>query len=363
MVKEWRNLFEKEESMGKLSILDSDEKGIISRLERSVCDVLRELIDGNKRGQIYSSTCLVSVMNILHRNVKEGFHSTLRDIYYNNPSLYTKQSISDKYIAQVTHLVHTPRELLNVVSTARGRIRGPLVIQGSEFGLSAGRSERREVRLDCMSVFESMGHSISPYLFKRMNGLKFTYYSKIKFVLVVEKDTIFQRLLEFGFHKEFDNSCILITARGFSDLPTRTLLYRLSQDLPEDTKFWILCDYDCFGLSIAATYVMGGKSDTWYDSSFNISKLLPIRVPPVSKLIESKLITNDNVFNMTEDEISRIVNTRNRLISSKEISEESKLEWNLVCQQMQEDQKRFEIDCIVGIEEWLVRLIKSTLQE
>lgn len=362
MVKEENNLFAKEVNMEKLSILDGDEKGIISRLERSVCDVLRELIDGNRRGQIYSSTCLISVMNILHRNVKEGFHSTLRDIYYNNPSLYTKQSISDKYIAQVTHLVQTPRELLNVVSTARGRIRGPLVIQGSEFGLSS-RSERREVRLDCMSIFESMGHSISPYLFKGMNGLKFSYYSKIKFVLVVEKDTIFQRFLEFGFHREFDDSCILITARGFSDLPTRTLLYRLSQDLPKETKFWILCDYDCYGLSIAVTYVMGGKSDTWYDSSFKISKLLPIRIPPVSKLIESKLIAPDNVFNMTQDEIARIVNTKNRLISSKEISEDSKLEWSLICDQMQQDEKRFEIDCIVGIEKWLVSLIRYKLSK
>ncbi|KAH8582036.1 topoisomerase VIA nuclease subunit [Cryptosporidium sp. chipmunk genotype I] len=356
MVQEERNLFERGESMDKLNLLEG--KGIIGRLEKSVCDVLRELMSGGRRGQIYSSACLVSVMNILHRNVKEGFHSTLRDIYYNNPSLYTKQSISDKYIAQVTHLVQTPRELLNVVSTARGRIRGPLIIQGSEFGCC-----EREVRLDCMSIFESMGHSISPYLFKGMNGLKFSYYSKIKFVLVVEKDTIFQRLLEFGFHKEFDDSCILITARGFSDLPTRTLLYKLSQDLPEETRFWILCDYDCFGLSIAATYVMGGKSDTWYDSSFSIPKLLPIRVPPISKLIESGLITTDNVFNMTKDEVSRIINTRNRLMGSKEISQKSKSEWNLICEQMQQDEKRFEIDCIVDIEKWLIRVIRSKLSE
>ncbi|TRY49899.1 Spo11/DNA topoisomerase 6 subunit A [Cryptosporidium tyzzeri] len=360
MVQEERNLIERGKSKDKLLVLEGEDKRITGRLESSVCGIIRELINGGSRSQIYNSTCLVSVMNILHRNVKEGFHSTLRDIYYNNPSLYTKQSISDKYIAQVTHLVQTPRELLNVVSTARGRIRGPLIIQGYEIGFC---ERRREVRLDCMSIFESMGHSISPYLFKGMNGLKFSYYSKIKFVLVVEKDTIFQRLLEFGFHKEFDNSCILITARGFSDLPTRTLLYRLSQDLPEDTKFWILCDYDCFGLSIAATYIMGGKSGTWYDSSFSIPKLLPIKVPPVSKLIESGLIATYNVFDITQDEISRIINTRNRLMSSNEISQESKSEWNTFCMQMQQDQKRFEIDCIVEIEKWLIKVIRSKLSE
>lgn len=344
---------------GKKEILKG-ENGIVSRLERSTCDIIRKLLGEGRNGQMYNCACLVSVMNILHRNIKEGFHSTLRDIYYNNPSLYKKQRVSDKYIAQVTHLVQTPRELLNVVSTARGRVRGPFIIQGFEFGVDS-RRERREVRLDCMSVFESMGHSISPYLFKGMNDLKFSYYSKVKFILVVEKDTIFQRLLEFGFHSKFDDCCILITARGFSDLPTRTLLYKLSQDLPEETRFWIICDYDCFGLSIAATYVLGGKSDTWYDTSFNIPKLLPIKVPPVPKLIESNLITADNVFDMTPDEVSRIANTRDRLTSSSEIPPECKSEWNSMCIQMQQDQKRFEIDCIEGMEEWLVNTIRSKL--
>lgn len=345
----------------KKEALKGEKNRVLSRLEKSTCDIIRELLGGSRSGQIYSSACLVSVMNILHRNIREGFHSTLRDIYYNNPSLYAKQRVSDKYIAQVTHLVRTPRELLNVVSTARGRVRGPFIIQGFEFGVSSQRRERREVRLDCMSVFESMGHSISPYLFKGTNGLKFSYYLKIKFVLVVEKDTIFQRLLEFGFHSRFDDCCILITARGFSDLPTRTLLYKLSQDLPEETRFWIVCDYDCFGLSIAANYVLGGKSDTWYDSSFNIPKLLPIKVPPVPKLIESNLITPDNVFDMTPNEVSRIINTRNRLVNSGEIPPEYKSEWNSMCLQMQQDQKRFEIDCIAGIEEWLVNTITSKL--
>ncbi|KAJ1605176.1 topoisomerase VIA/SpoII nuclease subunit [Cryptosporidium canis] len=345
---------------GNSRVVGGGESDILNRLERSACQVLREVLGGGRTESIFRSACLISVMNILHRNIQEGFHSTLRDIYYNNPSLYKRQRISDKYIAQVTHLVQAPRELLNVVSTAKGRVRGPVIIKGLEFGV-ASAGEKREVRLDCMSVFETMGHSISPYIFKGMGGLKLSYYSKIKFVLVVEKDTIFQRLLEFGFHSKFDDCCILITARGFSDLPTRTLLYKLSQDLPEETKFWIICDYDCFGLSIAATYVLGGKSDTWYDSSFNIPRLLPIRVPRVSKLIESSLLTLDSVLDMTPGEISRIVNTKDRLMTSSEISDDCKFEWNLLCQQMQQDAQKFEIDCIVGIEDWLVKVIKSSL--
>ncbi|KAF7458269.1 type IIB DNA topoisomerase [Cryptosporidium felis] len=353
-------VWKSENSVEKFSCQDNGELQILARLEEAVRKLIESLLEERWEGKMYSSACLVSVMNILHRNLKEGYHSTLRDIYYNNPKLYRKQKVSDKFIAQVTHLVKIPRELLNVVSTAKGRVRGPFLIHGFEFGLNT-RGEKKKIRVDCMSIFESMGHSISPYLFKGMNGLKFTFYSEIKFVLVVEKDTIFQRLLEFGFHEKFNNECILITARGFSDLPTRTLLYRLSLGLPEKTRFWILCDYDCFGLSIAATYVLGGKSDVWFDSSFDIPKLLPFKVPSVQRLIENGLLSEDNVFGATENEISRIEVIRKRLVEFENISDEAKLEWDLVCRQMCDDKKRFEIDCIIGLEKWLTKSILSKL--
>ncbi|KAH8740678.1 topoisomerase VIA/SpoII nuclease subunit [Cryptosporidium ryanae] len=336
------------------------EKDVVDRLENEVRKELLQFLNCKSSGKIYNSVCLLSVMNILHRNIIEGYHATLRDIYYGNPGLYKKQVNSNKAIALLTHLIKTPREFLNVVSTSKGRIRGPLAITGFEFETDKNNS-KKHIKLDFMSLFENTGHSISPYIFKSMKSLKFNVYKEVKFVLIVEKDTIFQRLLEINFMKKFDNSCILITAKGFPDIPTRTLLYKLSMELPKNTLFFIICDYDCYGLSIAENYLIGGKSETWYDSGFTISKIRPLKIPPVSILIESEILMEDSISTISENEMSRIVSTKERFESFPEIKEDIRSEWIHICKQMINDLKKFEIDCIVNLEDWIYKFIEKEI--
>ncbi|KAH7649867.1 SPO11 protein [Cryptosporidium bovis] len=338
------------------------EKDILDKLEIAVYKTTVRFLNGRSSVKMFSITCLITVMNILHRNVIEGYHSTLRDIYYSNPGLYKKQANSNKAIALITRLIKIPRELLNVVSTAKGRIRGPLTISGFEFE-SGEKTSKKHVKLDCLSLFENTGHSISPYIFKGIKSLKFNVYMEVKFVLIVEKDTIFQRLLELNFMKKFDNSCILITAKGFSDIPTRALLYKLNMELPDNVLFFILCDYDCYGLSIAENYLLGGKSETWYDSTFSISRIRPLKIPPVSILIETGILLEDNVANITENELSRIISTKKRFESFPGIPDNIRSEWVGICKQMTSDLKKFEIDCIINVEDWIYKVIVKELDD
>ena len=93
---------------------------------------------------------------------------------------------------------------------------------------------------------------------------------RVTFILVVEKDTVFQvrlpltpsthlplerlfqHLLNDGFSTRYADAC-LITGRGQPDHATRSFLMRLSY-LYTDTPMYILTDCDIYGVFIALTY-------------------------------------------------------------------------------------------------------------
>ena len=71
--------------------------------------------------------------------------------------------------------------------------------------------------------------------------------SRARFVLVVEKDSVYQRLIDEGFVEKFA-PCILITARGYPDHSTRQLLQAITRDLNIET--YALVDADVHGLHV-----------------------------------------------------------------------------------------------------------------
>ena len=76
--------------------------------------------------------------------------------------------------------------------------------------------------------------------------------TSVNFVLVVEKDTIFQKLLgDRDKCPEYLN-CILITGKGEPDIATRILVNRLAEI--EKLPTYILVDNDPYGFEIMCTY-------------------------------------------------------------------------------------------------------------
>lgn len=74
--------------------------------------------------------------------------------------------------------------------------------------------------------------------------------AKAKFVLIVEKDSIFQKLLEENTAELLN--CILITGKGYPDVGTRMLIKLLSETL--NIPIYIIVDADPFGLDIMCVY-------------------------------------------------------------------------------------------------------------
>eukprot|EP00268_Persea_americana_P060547 TRINITY_DN7555_c0_g1_i10.p1 TRINITY_DN7555_c0_g1~~TRINITY_DN7555_c0_g1_i10.p1 ORF type:complete len:112 (-),score=13.06 TRINITY_DN7555_c0_g1_i10:635-970(-) len=81
--------------------------------------------------------------------------------------------------------------------------------------------------VDC-SVLGSAGYAVTGDLSLLQ---KLDLHSDARYIIVVEKDAIFQRLAE---DRLFDQiPCILITAKGYPDMATRFFLHRLSKSFPD----------------------------------------------------------------------------------------------------------------------------------
>ncbi|KAG0452800.1 hypothetical protein HPP92_025464 [Vanilla planifolia] len=104
--------------------------------------------------------------------------------------------------------------------------------------------------VDC-SVLGPAGYAITGDL-SVLNKLEF--YSDARYIIVVEKDAIFQRLAEDRLFNQIP--CILTTAKGYPDIATRFLLHRLNQAFVE-LPIYALVDWNPAGLSIVCTYKYG----------------------------------------------------------------------------------------------------------
>lgn len=87
-----------------------------------------------------------------------------------------------------------------------------------------------------------------------------------RYVIVVEKDAIFQRLVEDKIFLVLP--CILVTGKGMPDLATRMFLNKLYCLCPE-LLFYGLVDWNPSGVSILSTYKYGcpsGLESTRYEA-------------------------------------------------------------------------------------------------
>ena len=77
-----------------------------------------------------------------------------------------------------------------------------------------------------------------------------------RFVLVVEKDTVFRRLADDGFTRRVP--CVLVTASGFPDLCSRAIVQRLVQVLK--VPAFAVTDFNPSG----NLYVRGGVTHVYH---------------------------------------------------------------------------------------------------
>lgn len=91
---------------------------------------------------------------------------------------------------------------------------------------------------------------------------RFELKGDISWVLVVEKEAVFQTLCRFQFasHRSLPGPGLIITGKGYPDVATRQLVKTLSDNLPGHIPIVALVDGDAYGLDILSVYKYGSHS-------------------------------------------------------------------------------------------------------
>ncbi|XP_064089516.1 meiotic recombination protein SPO11-like isoform X1 [Macrobrachium nipponense] len=251
-----------DQSPSEIQDKEQIERKVIEKCEYIVENVVKSIVCGEtpvlripkpprKDGRQANGDTLVSlgsekearrfaiVMHTLaqaYSHVTKGTYATRRDVFYENVALYRNQSSVDRTVEDLARMCMVPRHGLHLTITSKGLVAGCLTYTTND-GLTVNVQEANQGTM----IPDGVG-TISEVS------------SEARYILVVEKDATFQKLVEGQVHRSY-GPAILITGKGYPDLPTRQFLYRLWTSLK--IPVFALTDADPYGLHIAAVYKFG----------------------------------------------------------------------------------------------------------
>ncbi|NXA34284.1 SPO11 protein, partial [Eudromia elegans] len=177
---------------------------------------------------------MLKILSMIYKMVQSNTYATKRDIYYTDKPLFGSQTIVDNIINDISCMLKIPRRSLHILSTSKGSVAG---------NLSYTEEDGTKVNCTC---------SATVCIINSKNLI-----SHAKFMLVVEKDATFQRLLDDDFCNKL-TPCIMITGRGVPDLNTRLLVRKLWDTF--HIPVFTLMDADPHGIEIMCIYKYGSVS-------------------------------------------------------------------------------------------------------
>lgn len=180
-----------------------------------------------------------------HELIREGKTTSLRGLFYNlkhsiegtKEETFNDQSESDPVIEDVEVILNCLREELHLYAQKRGEMVGELTL------IDSGDE------IDC-SRMGSGGYGIPSIVEPRVIQFK---KCNAKFILHVEKDTVWQRFNEDKFWRA--HKCILTHGAGQPPRGVRRMLYRLHDELK--LPVYCLLDNDPWGYYIYSVIKQG----------------------------------------------------------------------------------------------------------
>ncbi|XP_034233786.1 meiotic recombination protein SPO11 [Thrips palmi] len=182
---------------------------------------------------------IVMLLSRAHKLLSTKSQGTRRQLYYEEVAFLKSQRQVDDGALDVSRLVGLPPWNLGLLATAKGLVAGDLTLTTTD----------GEV-VDCSS---KPGGVLIPGDVSSIDKVQ----SAARFILVLEKDTLFQRVLREGAANRL-GPCILITAKGYPDVSTRVLLARLEAQLK--VPILAVVDADPHGIHIMCVYRFGTKT-------------------------------------------------------------------------------------------------------
>ncbi|XP_053499457.1 meiotic recombination protein SPO11 [Ictalurus furcatus] len=230
---------------------------------------------------------ILKALSTIYKLVQSDSYVTKRDIYYNDPQLFGSQKTLDAIVDDISCLLRVPRRSLHVCATTKGLISGDLCYL-----------EEDGTRVDCSSTAVPVSSSV--------NGIN-NIVSSAKFVLVIEKDATFQRLLDDEFCTQF-YPCIIITGKGVPDVNSRLMVKKLWETL--HIPVFALVDADPHGIEIMCIYKYGSISMAFEAPTLTVSSMLWLGLLPSD--IESLGVPQDALIPLTDADERKLNHIKKR---------------------------------------------------
>ncbi|KAM4842619.1 meiotic recombination protein SPO11 isoform 2-T2 [Thomomys bottae] len=139
---------------------------------------------------------ILKILSMIYKLVQSNTYATKRDIYYTDSQLFGNQSVVDTIIDDISCMLKVPRRSLHILSTSKGLIAGNLRYM---------EEDGTRVNCTCGSTATAVPSNIQ--------GIR-NLITDAKFLLIVEKDATFQRLLDDDFCSKL-SPCIMVTSMSF----------------------------------------------------------------------------------------------------------------------------------------------------
>ncbi|MBI4021525.1 MAG: DNA topoisomerase IV subunit A [Candidatus Aenigmarchaeota archaeon] len=178
---------------------------------------------------------------------KQNTTTSIRDLYYilkrtipgTDENTFEEQEESDPVIEDIEAAMNTLREDLHLHAEQKGSLVGPLVVREPKFETESDASKLGSSGYGIPSICEP-------------DTVQFVS-NEAEFVLVVEKDAVWQRLNEDRFWKK--HKCLVITGKGQPDRGTRRMINRLHNELK--LPIYVVTDADVWGYYIYSVIKQG----------------------------------------------------------------------------------------------------------
>ncbi|XP_034551735.1 meiotic recombination protein SPO11 isoform X7 [Notolabrus celidotus] len=234
---------------------------------------------------------ILKILAAIYRLVQSNSYSTKRDIYYNNPQLFVSQRTVDSIVDDISCMLKVPRRSLHVA----------------------------------VAVSSNIG------------GIK-NIVSSAKFVMIVEKDATFQRLLDNDFCTKLA-PCIIITGKGMPDVNSRLMVRKLWDTL--HIPIFALVDADPHGMEIMCVYKYGSVAMSFEAHSLTVPSVMWLGLLPSD--LQRLRVPEDALIPLTKRDQSKL----NSLLERPYLSSQS--DWQKEMELMQQSKVKAEIQSLDAI--------------
>ncbi|KAM6579340.1 hypothetical protein CsatA_003114 [Cannabis sativa] len=287
----------------------------------------REILTFKRENQVHRIDVLLRVLLIVQKLLQENKHGSKRDIYYMHPAVFSDQSVVDRAINDICILMQCSRHNLNVVSVGKGY--APELTSWHKFVMGWLRFSESEKIFDCINR-PSTAHPIPVHVEEVKDVV-----SIAKYILVVEKESVFQRLANDQFCNK--NRCIVITGRGYPDIPTRRFLRLLIDTL--HLPAYCLVDCDPYGFDILCTYRFGSMQMAYDSKILRVPEIKWIGVFPSD--FDKYCIPNQCFLPLTPEDKRKTESMLLRCYLQREVPQ-----WRLELEVMLQRGVKFEIEAL-----------------